>query len=158
MFERLLRLLSEQGADFRVIEHPAEGNSEKVAAVRGTVVGQGAKAMVCSLKNADFHVMAVVPGDRRVDFKKVATYFGLSKASLLKADDAVTLTGCAVGTIPPFSFHPSQRLLVDAELLRRFDRIAFNAGRLDRSIVLATRDYLRIAEPTVADITVAVEG
>jgi len=29
----------------------------------------------------------------------------------------------------------------------------FNAGRLDRSVALATEDYLRIASPKVAPIT-----
>lgn len=156
MFERLNNLLIENGAMFRVIDHISEGNSEKVAAVRGTEVGQGAKAMICSLKGAEFHVMTVVPGDRLVDFKKVARQFGLSKASLLPAEQAVELTGCVVGAIPPFSFHPKLRLLVDADLLRRFDEIAFNAGRLNRSIVLKTNDYVRIAGPIVADITAAV--
>lgn len=156
MFDYLRSLLIARGATFRILDHPPEGNSEKVAAIRGTAVGQGAKAMICSLKNADFLVMAVVPGDRRVDFKKVARQFGLSKASLLAAEQAVALTGCAVGAIPPFSFHPKIRLLVDSELLSRFDEIAFNAGRLDNSIVLATKDYLRIADPIKADITAAV--
>lgn len=156
MFDRLHNLLIENGATFRIIDHSPQGNSEKVAAIRGTEVGQGAKAMICSLKGADFHVMTVVPGDRRVDFKKVARQFGLSKASLLPAEQAVELTGCVVGAIPPFSFHPKLNLLVDADLLRRFDEIAFNAGRLDKSIVLAAKDYLRIATPVVADITTVV--
>ncbi|MES2068879.1 MAG: YbaK/prolyl-tRNA synthetase associated domain-containing protein [Pseudomonadota bacterium] len=155
MFERLQQLLTESGASFRVVEHALEGNSERVAAVRGTEVGQGAKAMICQLKNADFHVMTIVPGDRKVDFKKVAQYYGLSKASLLSAEEATALTGCVIGAIPPFSFSPRLRLLVDPELFRRYRQIAFNAGRLDRSIVLDAGDYLRIAQPEQAEITAA---
>ncbi|WP_394778957.1 YbaK/prolyl-tRNA synthetase associated domain-containing protein [Undibacterium sp.] len=153
MFERLQQLLTEAGADFRVVEHALEGNSEKVAAVRGTEVGQGAKAMLCKLKNADFSVMTIVPGDRRVDFKKVAAHYGLAKASLLSPEEAMAQTGCVIGAIPPFSFDAGLRLLVDPELFRRYTEIAFNAGRLDRSIVLNAADYLRIAKPELADIT-----
>lgn len=156
VFEQLCSLLQAHGANFRVIEHLPEGNSEMVAAIRGTAVGQGAKAMICSLKNTDFHVMTVVPGDRRVDFKKVARHYGLSKVSLLEADKAVALTGCAIGAIPPFSFRPDLKLLVDPDLCRRFDEIAFNAGRLDKSIVLESKDYVRIAAPVVADIAVTI--
>jgi Ala-tRNA(Pro) deacylase len=34
-----------------------------------------------------------------------------------------------------------------------YDEIAFNAGRLDRSIVLNTQDYLRIAQPAVRSLS-----
>lgn len=155
MFERLQQLLTGSGASFRVVEHALEGNSERVAAVRGTKVEQGAKAMICQLKNADFHVMTIVPGDRKVDFKKVAQYYGLSKTSLLSTEEATALTGCVIGAIPPFSFSPRPRPLVDPELFRRYRQIAFNAGRLDRSIVLDAGDYLRIAQPEQAEITAA---
>ncbi|WP_188565263.1 YbaK/prolyl-tRNA synthetase associated domain-containing protein [Undibacterium terreum] len=154
MFERLQQLLTEAGARFRVVEHPHEGNSERVAAVRGTEVGQGAKAMLCKLKHADFNVMTIVPGDRRVDFKKVAQHYGHSKASLLSPEEATAQTGCVIGAIPPFSFDPSLRLVVDPELFRRYKEIAFNAGRLDRSIVLNADDYLRIAKPELVEIIV----
>jgi len=153
VFERLQHLLTEAGARFRVVEHVLEGNSERVAAVRGTEVGQGAKAMLCKLKNVDFHVMTIVPGDRRVDFKKVAQHYGHTKASLLPPEEAMRQTGCAIGAIPPFSFDPGLRLLVDPELFRRYREIAFNAGRLDRSIILDADDYLRIARPELAEIT-----
>jgi prolyl-tRNA editing enzyme YbaK/EbsC (Cys-tRNA(Pro) deacylase) len=33
-----------------------------------------------------------------------------------------------------FSFHPALRLVADPLLFERFPQIAFNAGRLDRSI------------------------
>ena len=158
MFTKLQKLLTENQANFRVIDHPSEGNSERVASVRGTVIGQGAKAMICTVKNTDFHVMTVVPGDCKVDFKKVARQFGRSKCSLLGAEQAVALTGCQVGAIPPFTFWPELRLLVDPALLSRFDEIAFNAGQLDKSIVLASADYVRIANPMLADITVPGES
>jgi len=156
VFKRLQQLLTEAGARFRVVEHPLEGNSERVAAVRGTEVGQGAKAMICKLKNADFNVMTIVPGDCRVDLKKVAQHYGCAKAGLLSPEEATAQTGCAIGAIPPFSFDPKLRLLVDPELFRRYREIAFNAGRLDRSIILNADDYLRIARPELATITAAL--
>ncbi|WP_230939859.1 YbaK/EbsC family protein [Burkholderia territorii] len=152
MFDYLTGLLTEKGATFRVIEHPPEGNSQRVAEVRGTTVSQGAKAMVCRIRGADFHVIAVVPGDRRVDLKKVASVVGFSRARFMATDETVDMTGCAVGAIPPFPVRPDMRVIVDPELSGRHQDIAFNAGRLDASIVLATSDYLRIVEPLVAPI------
>jgi len=74
---------------------------------------------------------------------------------LASPEEAIAKTGCAIGAIPPFSFVPDIRLVVDPQLLAGHEEIAFNAGRLDTSIVLNAADYERIASPQLADITVA---
>ena len=48
-FEQLVQLLNDGHARYRVVHHPSAGRSEEVAKVRGTEVGQGAKALVCEL-------------------------------------------------------------------------------------------------------------
>jgi Ala-tRNA(Pro) deacylase len=153
MFERIDALLQESGARYRVVRHPAEGNSERVAQVRGTLVSQGAKAMLCRIKEQPgLLVLAILPGDRKVDFRKVAQAVGGKKASFASPEEAVASTGCAIGAIPPFSFSPEIRLVVDPRLISQHEEIAFNAGRLDTSIVLNTADYARIAQPLLAEI------
>jgi hypothetical protein len=42
------------------------------------------------------------------------------------------------------------KLVVDSDFLEHEAEIAFNAGRLDRSIVIHSADYKRIAMPTTA--------
>lgn len=153
MFDRLNDLLTQENARFRVIRHPAEGTSAKVAEIRGTLPGQGAKAMLCRVKEVpDVLVLAVLSGDRKVDFKKVARAVGGKKASLASPEDAAALTGCVMGAVPPFSFWPEVRLVVDPRLIDEHGEIAFNAGRLDTSIVLDSSDYRRIATPAIVDI------
>ncbi|MDR0578765.1 MAG: YbaK/prolyl-tRNA synthetase associated domain-containing protein [Candidatus Accumulibacter sp.] len=153
MFERIDTLLRESGARYRIIRHPAEGRSEKVARLRGTLPGQGAKAMLCRVREfPDRLVLAILPGDRKVDFRKVARAVGGKKATLAPPEEAIARTGCAIGAIPPFSFSPDIRLVADPQLLSRYGEIAFNAGRLDASIVLDAADYARIARPLLADI------
>ena len=51
------------------------------------------------------------------------------------------------GAIPPFSFHPDLALVADPLLFERVDEIAFNAGLLEKSVIMDTQDYLRIARP-----------
>lgn len=153
MFEQLTALLEGQHARFRVISHPAEGRSDLVAQIRGTQPEQGAKAMLCKVKEApDVLILAVLPGDRKVDFKKVAQAFGFKKATFAAPEEAMQETGCVIGAIPPFSLSPRIRLVVDPELVQANDEIAFNAGRLDRSIVLNAQDYVRIAAPLLQSI------
>lgn len=155
MFNKLNALLKQEQARFRVIQHPAEGTSEKVAEIRGTLPGQGAKAMLCRVKELpDVFVLAVLSGNRKVDFKKLGQAVGGKKASLVPPDEAMELTGCVMGAVPPFSFWPNVRLIVDPKLLADHDEIAFNAGRLDRSMVLNSNDYQRIAAPLITAISV----
>ena len=154
MFDRLNELLLHENARFRVINHPAEGTSEKVAAIRGTLPGQGAKAMLCEVKALpDVLILAVLSGNRKVDFKKLGQAVGGKKASLVSPELAVKLTGCVMGAVPPFSFWPNVKLVVDPKLLDEHEEVAFNAGRLDTSMVLNAEDYRRIAAPLVAIIT-----
>ena len=154
MFEKLDELLRKSNARYRVIHHSAEGSSEKVAEIRGTLPSQGAKAMLCRIKgNSDFLVLAILSGNQKVDFKKVAQAVGGKKASFASQDEAIEKTGCVIGAIPPFSFSSEIRLVVDPLLLSEHEEIAFNAGRLDTSIVLNSADYQRIAAPLLADIS-----
>ncbi len=149
-FDRLTALLNEQQARYRVMEHPAMGKCEDVAALRGTELGQGAKALVCHVKGNGIrqHVLAVLPADRQADLSRLALALGGLRASLASPAEVDKLTGCVFGAIPPFSFHPDLLLVADPSLLARYQELAFNAGLLEKSIVLNTEDYQRIAAPT----------
>lgn len=153
MFDKLHQLLRLEDARFRIIDHPAEGSSGKVAEIRGTLPGQGAKAMLCYVKELpDVYVLAVLSGNRKVDFKKLGHAVGGKKASLVSPDEAMKITGCVMGAVPPFSFWPNVQLVVDPKLLDDHEEIAFNAGKLDTSMVLNSEDYKRIAVPLIATI------
>jgi len=147
--QQLLELLNRSDARFRVIEHEAVGKCEAVSEIRGTALGQGAKALVCKVKGhgVNQHVLAILAADQQADLARLAEHIGGSKASLASPAEVDTLTACVFGAIPPFSFHPSLRLVADPLLFERFPEIAFNAGQLDKSIILNTADYLRIAQP-----------
>ena len=155
VFERLQALLIQNQARYRLLEHAAAGKSVEVAAIRGTEVSQGAKALVCRVKissNQRKNVLAVFPADKQADLDAIARAAGGKKASLASQDLARDLTGCEIGAIPPFSFNPDLTLLVDPSLRERHDEIVFNAGRLDASILLNTDDYFRLAAPDEAPL------
>jgi Ala-tRNA(Pro) deacylase len=148
-FDRLSALLDEQQARYRVVEHPTAGKSEEVAKIRGTQLGQGAKALLCHVKGNGIkqHVLAILPADKQADLSAVAHGIGGTRASLASPVEVDTLTDCVFGAIPPFSFHPDLLLVADPLLFERFDELAFNAGTLERSVILNTQDYQRIAQP-----------
>lgn len=151
---RLIDILRQNGAQFRTVSHTAEGRSDRVAELRGTTVHQGAKAIVCCVSGtgAANLVLAVVPGDKRVDMQKVAAAVGGVRANIAPKSLAEDVSGCEIGAIPPVVLDGRMILVADATLLATELELAFNAGCLDRSIVIDTADYVRIANPQIADI------
>ncbi|MCW7549520.1 YbaK/prolyl-tRNA synthetase associated domain-containing protein [Photorhabdus sp. APURE] len=149
IFSRLTALLDNHHANYRVMEHPTAGRSEEVAKIRGTQLGQGAKGLVCHVKGEGFrqYVLAVLPADQQADLSLLAKQIGGSRASLASPKEVFELTQCVFGAIPPFSFHPALKLVADPLLFERFNELAFNAGSLERSVILNTQDYHRIAQP-----------
>lgn len=147
--QQLLALLDAHQARYRVMEHEAVGKCEAVSEIRGTALGQGAKALVCKVKGNGMnqHVLAILAADQQADLAQLAQHIGGLKASLASPAEVDALTACAFGAIPPFSFHRALRLVADPLLFERFDEIAFNAGSLEKSVILNTEDYLRIARP-----------
>ncbi len=147
--EQLVELLKDNEARYRVMEHEPMGKCEAVSLLRGTALGQGAKALVCKIKGNGVkqHVLAILAADQQADLTLLAQHVGGLKASLASPAEVDALTGCVFGAIPPFSFHPNLKLVADPLIFERFDEIAFNAGLLEKSIVMDTADYLRIARP-----------
>jgi len=154
VFDRLVTLLREAKATFRIIEHEAEGRSEKISVIRGNRPEQAAKAMVLDVRGGGGgrrHVLAILPGNRKLDFVAVAALFEARKCGFASPESAEALTGCVMGSVPPFSLNPDLSVVVDADLLAN-QTLFFNAGRLDRSMELDTQDWIAVAKPRVARI------
>ncbi len=152
--ERLVQLLTEQGASFRVIEHVPEGRTELIARIRGNRLDQAIKSMVVQVrygKGNNRYYLANIPGDCRVDFDAIRAALEADSAAFAPRAKAEALAGCATGSIPPFSFNEELMVLADPAI-RDNDEVVFNAGRLDRSIFMKMEDYFRIAQPRLMKI------
>jgi len=154
VFDQLVALLTESRATFRVIEHEAEGKSAEISVIRGNRPDQAAKAMVLDVRGGGGgrrHVLAILPGSRKLDFAAVAALFEARKCGFASPETAQALTGCVMGSVPPFALNPDLAIVVEEDLLAN-DTLFFNAGRLDRSMELDTKDWLAAAKPRVARI------
>ncbi len=152
--ERLVALLQEQGATYRVVEHVPEGRTDLIAQIRGNRLEQAIKSMVVQLrygKKDNRYVLANVPGNCRVDLDAIRAEFGADSAAFAPRPKAEELAGCVIGSIPPFSFNEQLVVLADPAI-RNNEEVVFNAGRLDRSIFMKMEDYIRIAGPRLMKI------
>lgn len=157
LYERLIRDLDAAGARYRLIDHAPEGRTELVSALRGHDVAQAAKCLIVMVKigkKRTRHVLAVVPGDARLDLQALKALLEGTYAAFADRDRAEELAGSVSGTVLPFSYHPELEVIADPALLR-MPELFFNAARLDRSVALATDDYVRLAAPRIAPIATA---
>ena len=153
-YERLVGLLEENGARYRLIDHEPEGRTEVVSPMRGNELYQAAKCIVMMVKigkKQKRYVLGVVPGDARVDLNAVKELYGGTYVSFASQDVAEGLAGSVAGTILPFSFEEELELIADPAVLQS-EEIFFNAARLDRSMALNAEDYEALAEPRLEHI------
>lgn len=154
--DRLLRLLTESEARSTPLRHPPEGQTARAGVLRGHPLAAAATRMVVTVAGGpaagERQVLSVVPGDRRVDFARVARECGGAGARLARRKAAEALTGCVSGSIVPFSCH--DRLPVPAGPAR-FDEptLYVNAARLDLSVALAAEDHRTPAGPKAVPVT-----
>jgi Ala-tRNA(Pro) deacylase len=163
-YTRLITLLDEQHATYRLIDHAPEGRTEIVSAMRGNALAQAAKCLILMVKlgkKTTRYVLAVIPGDARLDLGAVKALLGGTYAAFASAEIAERLAGSVAGTILPFALtrppersgvgSPELELIVDPALLEN-DELYFNAARLDRSLAIKSADYARLARPRLARI------
>jgi len=153
-YAQLIALLDQHHAQYRLLDHEPEGRTELVSAMRGNRLEQAAKCIVLMVKlgkKITKYVLAVVPGDAKVDLQAVKALLGGTYIAFASTDIAERLAGSVTGTILPFSFNPELELIVDPSLLKS-DELYFNAARLDRSLALKTSDYQMVARPRLARI------
>jgi Ala-tRNA(Pro) deacylase len=153
-YDRVLSFLNEHEIPFREIEHAPEGRTDVVSAMRGNRIEQAVKAIVMIVKldrKTRRNFLICVPGDRRVDFSKVAQVAGGGEARFAPPDLAQALTGCSMGSVPPISFNDDLKVLVDPRLLEESE-VVFNAGRLDRSLFVPAKTFFGAANAAVVAV------
>ncbi|MBT7483357.1 threonine--tRNA ligase [Candidatus Peregrinibacteria bacterium] len=153
LYTKLIKLLDKNKAQYKLIDHSPEGQTDIVSKMRGNKLSQAAKCivMMVKIKKVTKYVLAVIPGDAKVDLEAVKALFNGTYISFATTEIAEELSGSVAGTVLPFSFDPNLELIVDPALLEH-DELYFNAARLDRSMALKTSDYIKLAKPRLEPI------
>jgi Ala-tRNA(Pro) deacylase len=148
VFQRVEALLLERGVPFDVMRHAPVYTSQEAAAIRGTPLASGAKALVC--KGDDAVVMFVVPADRKLDSKAIRQSRGWRKLRFVTREEVLEITGLEPGSIPPFGSLFGLRTFCD-ERLGLNEKINFNAGDHSISVSMRYADYVRVESPELGE-------
>lgn len=144
--ERIRTQLNAAGIAYREVEHEPTRTSEESAIARGESLRIGAKALL--LRTDDVFQLFVLPANRKMDSTAIRRYLGVRKTRFASVEELDSLVGLVPGAVPPFG-EPILpfKLYADIAMGRETDKVAFNAGLLTHSIIMAASDWLEIAKP-----------
>jgi len=97
-------------------------------------------------------VCVVVPSDREVSMKKLATAFGGKAANMMRPADAERLTGYHVGGISPFGQKKRVPTAIEQSALAELS-VFINGGQRGLQIELDPNDAVRALDATVQALT-----
>ena len=129
------------GLDGRVREFDVSSATvELAAAALGTEGARIAKTISLSKKDGGC-ILVVCAGDHKIDNRKFKDKFGF-KAAMLSPDDALTLTGHAVGGVCPFALPCGVEVYLDRSLCR-FDTVYPAAGTSNSAVALSCDELFK---------------
>jgi Ala-tRNA(Pro) deacylase len=150
VFDRVEAKLREAGVPFEVLRHAPVFTSEEAAAVRGSPLASGAKAIV--MKVGEQFALLILPADRKVDSRKVRAAFGVKSVRFADRAELERLTGLEPGSVPPFGSLFSLPTWCDPALGENAS-INFNAGDHTISVKMSYTDFVAVEMPATANLT-----
>ncbi len=148
--EKIKEFLDSKNIKYKVMEHEPTPTSEIAAKVRGTSLDQAAKALV--FRSEGKFLMCVVPGNSKVEFKKVKHIIKSDSLSLADRHEVEEITETLPGGVPPFGNLFDIPIYLDKKLFDN-QEIVFNAGKQTVSIMMKLDDYIHAVRPIVDDLT-----
>ena len=152
--ERVRDAAQAAGLEIAVVSFPdAVRTAAQAAEALGCEISRIVKSLVFMV--AGEHVMALVPGDRRLDPIKLASAAGRADSAVRASlDDVRAVTGFVAGGTPPFGHVSELRVFSDVGL-RRHRTVWAAAGTPHTVFELSTDDLDRIARPIWIDLSEA---
>ncbi|MEK6892455.1 MAG: amino acid--tRNA ligase-related protein, partial [Nanoarchaeota archaeon] len=144
IFNKINEVLNKEKIDYEVLEHRPVFTSKEAAEVRGTELKQGTKALV--LKTDEGFIQACVAGNKELDIEKLQKITLFKRIELADAKEVRKVTGCNIGSVPPFGNLFELKVYFDKSVLEN-EILAFNAGSHTRSIKMKAKDLVKVVNP-----------
>ncbi|MDP9839306.1 Cys-tRNA(Pro)/Cys-tRNA(Cys) deacylase [Neorhizobium huautlense] len=153
---RATQTLSKAGVGFETVTYDYDPNAERVGLQAAEAIGEEPhrvlKTLMAELDGKP--VCVVVPSDREVSMKKLASAFGGKSAHMMKPADAERLTGYHVGGISPFG--QKKQVPTAIEIAAMDEPLVYmNGGQRGLQVRLNPKDAQRalkaIVAPLIAD-------
>ena len=151
--QRLLAAVPELETELHFFPEGTKTAGDAAAAI-GCPVSAIVKSLVFVVfdKQSEEPVVALVPGDLRLDTAKLAGAAGMEDARRASLDEVRAATGYAAGGTPPFGHETPLRVFADPQL-KRNDPVWAAGGTPATVFPISISDMDRLAKPVWAPIT-----
>ena len=140
--ERLARCIADERIDAPIVGRGATAaTAESAARLLGVPLSSIVKTMV--LTDGARFVAAILPGDRRLDRKRLASALGTGSLRFATAAEVLEQTGFPAGGVAPLGFARPTTVVVDDTLS---GRVVGGGGREDLLIRVAVDDIVRVGD------------
>ncbi len=146
--------LGKAGIAFTLHEYEYDPKAERIGMQAAEALGvEPARLLKTLMAQAGGNIVCVlVPSDREVNLKKLATAAGAKDAAMLPAAEAERITGYHVGGISPFGQRKRVRVFIEQDALG-FPAIIVNGGRRGLQVEVKPSDLVRLLAAEAAALT-----
>ncbi len=148
-YEKIIQFLKEKGIKYEESAHEPVYTSEQAAKVRGMSAREGAKSLL--IKAAGSFVLIILPGDMRMDSKKIKNLLGVKEVRFALPEEVKQVMGCEIGACYPFGNLIGVRAIADKTLMEN-EYISFNPSVHNKTIKMRCADYFSSVNPEIADV------
>jgi len=146
--QKIQDLLTSLGYDYTVIEHSESTRTAQEAADRaGCELGQIVKSLIFKGKESGKPILVLTSGANRVDEKRISEYAG-EPIGRADADFVRTVTGFAIGGVPPIGHAQRMETYLDEDFLQ-YSTIWAAAGTPNAIFELKTEDLQKMTDGKV---------
>ena len=149
--EKLKAFLDQNGVRYVTIRHSNAYTSQEIAASAHVSGKEFAKTVMIKINGR--MAMAVLPATNQIDFSLLRELFRDKTVNLAsEAEFSGDFPGCDPGAMPPFGNLYNIEVFASSAL-KDDEEIVFNAGTHTELIKLSYKDFERLVNPKVADIS-----
>jgi Cys-tRNA(Pro) deacylase len=136
---------------YRFVGKPETIHTADAARVVGVELNRVTKNLVCETSEGEY-VLLIIPGDKRVDLKRVAGVLKVKNVSLVPFKKTEQISGYTPGGTPSVGHKTKMRVVFDKSLLC-YETIYCGGGSRDKLLELKTKDVISLNEAVVAEIS-----
>lgn len=152
MKTNVIRILDKNAINYIVKPHSQPVyTSEDAARERGVRLSQIVKTMII-ISGQGIHMVALIPGNRKLDFKALRKEAGEKKLNLVNRDDVLRITGFEPGAVSPIGLKRKFKIYLDEAIMAE-EFVDISSGRPDAGIELSSSELRNILDGTVVNIS-----
>jgi len=149
--QKIQDLLNSLGYDYTIIEHAESTRTAQEAADRaGCELGQITKSLIFRGKTSGKPILVLTSGANRVDEKRISGYAG-ETISRADADFVRSVTGFAIGGVPPIGHVKEMETYLDEDLLA-YQVVWAAAGTPNAIFELKTEDLQKMTNGKIVQV------